>query len=199
MEADVASPLRLAGNNRFLRGILTHALLEHLPGMPAEAWDLIATRFVDSRGASLPQRVRESIAAETLAVLRTPAFAAVFSPASRAEVPIVAQIEPPSGGGPPLRLNGQIDRLAITGHEVLIVDYKTNRPPPAEAAGVARAYLFQIAAYRLALSALHPNLRVRAAILWTDGPSLMEIPAELLDRHEAELWSLAVDGAPAAA
>jgi ATP-dependent helicase/nuclease subunit A len=197
-EAVVASPLRLAGESRFLRGVLTHALLEHLPRMPADAWDRIAAAFVASRGAALPAGMRASIASETLAVLRAPDFANVFSPLSRAEVPIVAEIPPPSGKGPPLRLNGQVDRLAICDHEVLIVDYKTNRPPPAEAVGVASAYLFQLAAYRLALSKMHPDRPIRAAILWTDGPRLMEIPTELLDRHEAQLWSLAVDGVPPA-
>jgi ATP-dependent helicase/nuclease subunit A len=31
------------------------------------------------------------------------------------------------------------------------------------------------------LSALHPGRPVRCALLWTDGPRLMELPGEMLD------------------
>ena len=72
------------------------------------------------------------------------------------------------------------------------MDYKTNRPPPAEVAGVASAYLYQLAAYALALARIYPGRQIRAAILWTDGPRLMEIPSEMLDRHGERLWQLAV-------
>ena len=51
-----------------------------------------------------------------------------------------------------MQLTGQIDRLVDLGDEVLIVDYKTNRPPPTNVGQVAAAYLFQLAAYRLALA-----------------------------------------------
>ena len=111
-------------------------------------------------------------------------------PKARAEVPLVAEVPPPDGKGPPLRLNGQVDRLVVEEKDILIVDYKTNRPPPADALDVAPAYLFQLAAYRLALRGIYPGRLVRAAILWTDGARLMEIPPDLLDRHERELWQL---------
>jgi ATP-dependent helicase/nuclease subunit A len=90
----------------------------------------------------------------------------------------------------PLRLNGQIDRLAQVDGSVLFVDYKTNRPPPREASGVAEAYLLQLAAYRLALSRIFPGQTIKAAIVWTDGARLMEIPSALLDGAEQRLWTL---------
>ena len=43
------------------------------------------------------------------------------------------------------------------------------------------AYLLQLAAYRLAVALVYPGRQVRAALLWTDGPRLMEVPAALLD------------------
>jgi ATP-dependent helicase/nuclease subunit A len=58
---------------------------------------------------------------------------------------------------------------------VLIVDYKTNRPPPTEAAAVSPAYVEQLAAYRAALERIYPGRRVRTLLLWTDGPRLMEL------------------------
>jgi len=185
------SPRTLGHENRFLRGTLTHALFEHLPSHPEGERRRIAEGFVAARGSALQENVRKSIVAETLAVLSDDAFADVFGPHSRAEVPIVAEVAPPDGKGLPLRINGQIDRLSRSGHEFLILDYKTNRPPPLNPAEVADAYLFQLAAYRLAIKKVFPTHAVRAAILWTDGAGLMPIPDDLLDRAEGELWRLA--------
>lgn len=189
-EPATPSPRALAHENRFLRGTLTHALFEHLPSLPPESRAEAATQFVAERGEGLSPRVRDSIVAETLAVLDDPAFADVFGPDSRAEVPIVAEIPSPEGLGPPLRLNGQIDRVIHRDGEVLILDYKTNRPPPTDVAHVADAYLLQLAAYRLAVGRIFAGAPVRAAILWTDGCRLMEIPGDMLDQHEAALWAL---------
>lgn len=184
------SPRMMSSDNRFLRGILTHALLEHLADYDDAVRESTANRFLELRGEALSSRVRQDIVAESLAVLRDPAFAPVFSPQSRAEVAIVAEIPRPSGDGPPLRLSGQIDRLSRNGDEVLIVDYKTNRPPPQIIDGVAEAYLLQLAAYRLAIKQIFPTDTIRAAILWTDGPRLMPIPDEILNDHQQRLWQL---------
>ena len=150
-EPPILPPSALAEDARFLRGTLTHALLEHLPALPSERWAAAAQAFIADRGAQLPPAVRKSIVAETLAVLRDPAFAALFGPEARAEVAIVAEIPHPSGRGPALRLAGKIDRLVRDLDSILIVDYKTNRPPPKDVAQVAEAYLLQLAAYRLAV------------------------------------------------
>ena len=123
-----------------------------------------------------------------MAVLRDPAFAALFGPDARAEVAIAAEIPHPRGDGPALRLSGKIDRLLRRGDEVLIVDYKTNRPPPTQPDGIAEAYLLQLAAYRLAIGHIFARARIKAAILWTDGPRIMEIPGPMLDAAEQRLW-----------
>ena len=81
-------------------------------------------------------------------------------------------------------LSGQIDRLAVLDDALLVLDYKTNRPPPSTPDEVAPAYVAQLAAYRLALRRVFPERALRAAIVWTDGPKLMEIPSNLLDRAE---------------
>ena len=118
--------------------------------------------------------------AETLAIVRDSAFAPLFQPGSHAEVPVVAQI-----GG--YDLEGQIDRLAMVDGGLLILDYKTNRPPPKTLDEVAPAYIAQLAAYRTALKGLFPGRVLRAALLWTDGPALMEIPSTSLDDAERRL------------
>jgi ATP-dependent helicase/nuclease subunit A len=189
-EPPAPSPTHLADSHRFLRGTLTHALLQHLPGLAAEQRETAATAFVAARAEGLSVRTRSSIVAETMAVLSHPDFAAVFGPDSRAEVPIAAELVPPDGKGQTVRLTGQIDRLVATDHEVLIVDFKTNRPPPVQAEQVADAYVLQLAAYRLAVSRIFPGRSIRAALLWTDGPNLMELPPERLDEAAKRLFLL---------
>ena len=184
----VASPPAPGGTDRFLRGTLTHALLQYLPDLPPASWPAAARGFIDRRGDALPARVRQSIVTETLAVLCDPAFAPLFGVGSLPEVPIVAELANPKGKGPPLKLTGQIDRLIETAHDCLIVDYKSNRPPPTSLAEVPHAYIAQLAAYRIALAAIFPGKTVRAALLWTEIPQLMEIPALALDDALATLW-----------
>ncbi len=179
----------LAGD-RFLRGTLTHALLEHLPAIATRARTQAAAAYLEARAGHLPERTRKSIAKEALAILADPAFGALFSAPSRAEVPLVAEIPNPSGRGPALKLTGQIDRLAVTDEAVLIIDYKTNRAAPKSVEDVAPVYLYQLAAYRLALAEIYPGKPVRAALLWTEVPQLMEILPVILDRYAAGLWSL---------
>jgi len=156
-------------------------------------WSKAAKAFLAERGRSLPERTRKSIAAEALAILEDPAFGPVFSAESRAEVPIVAIIPRPQGSGPALRIAGQIDRLVELPDKILIVDYKTNRRAPQTPDDVAPVYLYQLAAYRLALQEIYCEKRVEAALLWTDGPRLMEISGSTLDIYAAGLWKL--DGA----
>lgn len=189
-EPAVLSPGALVDQSRFLRGTLTHALLQHLPSFDPKAWPKAAKTFLAERGRGLPARTLASIAAETLAVLSDTTFAPVFGPLSQAEVPIVAVIPRIEGTGPPLRIAGQIDRLVVTDDSVLIVDYKTNRSAPRAPGAVAPVYLYQLAAYALAVREIVPGRRVRAALLWTEGPDLMEIQEETLAVYADELWRL---------
>jgi ATP-dependent helicase/nuclease subunit A len=191
VEPTPTPPFATTVDNKFLRGTLTHALLEHLPAFPKERRRDAATAFVNSRGAALSGRIRSSMISEALAVLNHPDFGDLFGPDSAAEVSIAAEIPRPSGQkGPPLKLTGQIDRLAVTNDHVLIVDYKTNRRPPLAIDGVADIYLYQLSAYGLALQQIYPRLQVRAALLWTETATLMEVPPTLLTRFATKLWQL---------
>ena len=182
------SPLALSSEYRFLRGTLTHALLEHLPNFASDRWHDAARQFIALRGQNLPAPIRSGIVDEVLVILRDPQFGALFGPGSRAEVPIAADLPDPAGRRPNLRITGQIDRLVQRPREVLLLDYKTNRPPPQEPTQVPEAYLSQLATYRLVIRQIFPGLNIHAAILWTDGAQLMPIPPELLTAHEKLLW-----------
>jgi ATP-dependent helicase/nuclease subunit A len=109
-------------------------------------------------------------------VLAEPEFAALWGPEAQAEVPVVGLIDGQA-------LSGQIDRIVVTPERVLIVDYKSVRPPPATPDSVAAPYLRQLATYRAALRLIYPDRPVECALLWTAAPSLMPIDAALLDRH----------------
>ena len=178
-------------DNKFLRGTLTHALLEHLPAFPKERRRDAAAHFVNSHAASLSGRIRTNLIDETLAILDHPEFGHLFADGSVAEVSIAAEIPRPAGQkGPALKLTGQIDRIAVTQNQVLIVDYKTNRLPPSTIDAVADIYLYQLAAYGLALKEIYPDLTVRAALLWTETATLMEVPPKLLTSFATKLWQL---------
>jgi ATP-dependent helicase/nuclease subunit A len=189
-EPPALPPAAAAGDNRFLRGTLTHALLQYLPGFDRRVWPKAARAFVDKRGAGLPSAHRASIAAETLRILEDTSFAPLFGPESRAEVSIAAVLPRPKGPGPALKIGGQIDRLAVLDRVVIIVYYKTNRRAPATLEGVADVYLYQLAAYRLAVAEIYKDKPVRAALLWTDSAKIMEIPGALLDAYASRLWDL---------
>jgi ATP-dependent helicase/nuclease subunit A len=178
-EPAVASPLTAAeaatrAAVRFRRGTLIHRLLELLPDLPPAARAEAGRRFLAQPAHNLDGAAIDALVAEVLTVLNDPAFAALFAPGSRAEVPVTGLL-----GTTPV--TGQIDRLAVTDDAVLVVDYKTNRPPPAAVADTPRAYVRQMAAYRRLLQDLYPGRLVRCALLWTDAPRLMELPAAMLD------------------
>lgn len=176
-EPPVRSPLQRDGTDPFRRGVLLHRLLQLLPDMePARrraAGHALLTRPVHA----LSEAQVESWLDEVLAVLDDPEFAPVFAPGSRAEVPIVGQV---TGVDGVQIVSGRIDRLAVAPDAVLIVDYKTNRPPPASIDAVSDMYMRQMATYRSLVAALYPGREVRCALLWTDGPTLMPIPDPLL-------------------
>jgi ATP-dependent helicase/nuclease subunit A len=176
MEPAARSPLDGSDEGRFRRGALIHALLQALPDLPPEAREAAARRYLARPHHGRDAAEQAEIVATTLAVLDQPGFAALFGPGSRAEVPVVGLVEGRA-------LSGQIDRLVVTPESVLVVDYKTNRPPPASVDSVPRAYLVQMAAYRAALRLVYPGRQVRCALLWTEGARLMELTPAALDRH----------------
>ncbi|MBI3515902.1 MAG: double-strand break repair helicase AddA [Proteobacteria bacterium] len=170
----VRSPLGDDDGRQFVRGRLIHRLLQTLPDLaPARRADA-GRRFLARGHLGLSPDEQTAWLAETLRVMDEPAFAALFGPGSRAEVPLVGRLGA-------VVVAGQIDRLAVTDAAVLILDYKTNRPPPARVEAVAPVYLSQLATYRALVRQIYPNRPVRAALLWTDRPSLMAVPEALLD------------------
>jgi ATP-dependent helicase/nuclease subunit A len=161
------------------RGVLVHRLLQSLPDIATDRRRDLALQYLARNADGWSEAERESLAEKVLALIADSRFAAVFAPGSRAEVPIVGRLE--RTGQPPALVSGQIDRLVVTASEVLIVDYKTNHAPPATAAEAPQGYIRQLALYRAVLAKLYPQRPVRAALLWTETPDLVEISTPALD------------------
>ena len=159
---------------RFRRGNVIHKLLQFLPDVAAPQRTGVAERYVAQPGLELDAEQQREIVTETLAVLDHPDFAPVFAPGSLAEAPLAGIFERTV-------VSGQVDRLAIGDNEVLIVDYKTNRDPPASADDIPDLYVRQLGLYRAILSQIYPDRAVRCALLWTDAPALMVVPDARLD------------------
>ena len=158
---------------RFRRGDLIHRLLERLPdiALPERA---DAARRILSRERDLDDAARDEMTAAAFAVLDDARFAPVFGPGSRPEVALTGSV----GQAP---ISGRMDRLVVTPDRVLVVDYKTNRPAPDRVEDADPAYVLQMAVYASVLARLYPDRIVEAALVWTDGPRLMPVPAALME------------------
>ena len=176
----VRPPLAGDGGARFKRGLLVHSLLQSLPDVMAESRADAARRFLASPLHDLSEDEQIAIATEVLAVLDDAALSKAFAPGSLAEAPIAGTVMTKSG---PRVVSGVVDRLVRTTDEVLLIDYKTNRPAPKLVENVSNVYLRQLAIYRAALMTIFPDVPVRCVLLWTDGPNWMQIPDALLHTH----------------
>ncbi len=166
-------PFAPGRENRFRRGTIIHRLLRVLPELPASRRPDEGERLLRSLAGDMDDTTRTAWLAETLAVLDLPEAGVLFGPQSRAEVPVVGTVALGTG---PYNISGQIDRLAVTDHEVLIADFKTNRPPPRDPAAVSAVYRRQMALYRALLEQIYLGRTVRCFLLWTDTPLLMSLP-----------------------
>lgn len=166
------------------RGRLIHALLQTLPDLPEADWERAGSRFL-AREPDLSAEDQGEMLEVTLRTLRDPNFAGVFASGGRNEAAIVGTL--PGGQ----MVNGRVDRLIIHEDHVMIVDYKTDRPAPVRASDIETPYLVQMAAYRAVFQTLFPDRPVRCALLYTDGPHLIELDgqamSESLNRVESRV------------
>jgi len=160
------------------RGRIVHRLMQSLPDVPPEGRQNAVERYLVNAAKDFSSAEQAEIARQVFAILDNENFAGVFALGSRAEVPIVGRISGPGGGAVPVA--GQMDRLVVTEEAVLAVDYKTDRIVPAGIQEVPEAYITQVALYRALLMRLYPEKTVRAALLFTTAPLLIEIPASVM-------------------
>ena len=108
-----------------------------------------------------------------MAVLDDPAIALLFAGDALTEAPVTATLADGTV------VSGTVDRLVVAADRVRLIDYKTGRVP----GGVSEVpiyHLRQMAAYAAALAVIFPGRQVEAALLYTAGPRLIDLPRDLL-------------------
>ncbi len=167
------------------RGRIVHRLMQSLPDIPEAARKAAIEGYLRNAAADFSSGERTEMARQVVAILNDLVFAEVFAPGSRPEVPIVGRIA--RTGETPIGVSGQVDRLVVTGDSVLIADYKTDRTVPRQTAEIPPPYVAQLALYRGVLSRIFPNRAIRAALLYTAGPQLVDVPEAAMDAKLTEI------------
>jgi ATP-dependent helicase/nuclease subunit A len=162
------------------RGTIIHRLLQALPEHAPPERARVARDYLASVAASWTAEARTGLADALAALLDDAAVAPLFGEGSRAEVAIAGSLMTASG---PLQVSGRIDRLVVEPARILIADFKTNTRPPARIDQVQESYILQLALYRAVLQRLYPGRRVEAALVFTETPRLIAVPAERMDGH----------------
>lgn len=161
------SPLTCDTQN-FKRGTLIHKLLQMLPQNSSfeKQQDLIEKYLI--KQTDLSAQFKENIKKEVLSVLGQKDFAFIFEGNSRAEVPIMGMADGKI-------ISGQIDRLVVLEDNVIIVDFKTNRPAARTRDEVLSDYVKQLEMYEKLVRQIYPSFKVEKYILWTNTLKLMKI------------------------
>ena len=167
-EPAMLSPIAVGDENRYRRGQVIHTLLQFLPDVRSVNKTRVMQEFLDANAPELKDYQKLRIVEEVGLLLQDKRFAKVFGPNSKAEVPVMGMVEGKI-------ISGQIDRLVVDDDEVLIVDFKTNRPAADTLAEVPDVYLKQLRAYRQLVEAVYPQKKVQTLILWTDTAHLMPV------------------------
>lgn len=164
-DAPISAAMRAAAE----RGKVVHAVFERI--VDASALDAAEKWLAANvRDASID---KSKILADVKAVVDHPQYAAFFSPAARAEVPLAAVV------GETV-ISGRIDRLVVERGLVRAVDFKTGRSVPADETKVPTPYLRQMAHYAAALQIIFPEAKIEMSLLFTEGPRLITLSDVLL-------------------
>lgn len=177
-EPFTSSPLDLDESYKYKRGNIIHKLLEILTiDKSNDEKQRIIDSYLSIHGSDMGEKYKLKTKEEVLSVINNPNYAYLFSSNSKPEVPIMGLI------GDKV-ISGQIDRLIETDKEIIILDYKTNTPAPTSIEEVPLPYIRQLSAYKSVLSRIYKNKEIKAMILWTSIPNIMEIPTALLEKYE---------------
>ncbi|MEP3224474.1 MAG: double-strand break repair helicase AddA [Parasphingorhabdus sp.] len=157
-------------------GKLIHNLFERLPDIAPVEREAVADRWLEKQKQISDKAERAFLTKSVMTVLNKPEWADLFSPDSFSEAPIAAVVDQHV-------ISGTVDRLLVTENQMTVVDFKTGRSVPSNAEDVPLAYLRQMSAYVAALQKIFPEIPVKAGLLYTQGPSLLELSDDIIARH----------------
>jgi len=166
------------GHGGKARGILLHRLLQSLPEIPQDQREASAHRYLMQAAPELTDAARNGLAREAMNVIAHPDCKSLFLPGSRAEPELIARI---SDGTRTIEIPARLDRLVVTDNEIVFADFKSDVFVPGTAAEVPERYISQLAAYRAALSLAFPGRKLRAMLVFTAAPRVIEISQEALE------------------
>lgn len=163
-----SSPL-LDNGGYFRRGLLIHRILQLLD-ISANKIEVanFVKMYIAKNAPDIDKSSSLQIENEILRLFDNPQFSFIFGKNSYAEVPIAGEIDGRI-------VSGQIDRLYVGEDKIIIVDFKTNRPPAKNADSVAPLYRRQLSAYKNLIEKIYCNKPVETYILWTNNANLMKI------------------------
>jgi ATP-dependent helicase/nuclease subunit A len=151
-----------------LRGTWIHRLLERLPAVEPSQRAAAAAAWLE-RAAGVPDAgTRDEILDQVSSITTDPRFAGLFGDGSLGEAPLAATL--PDGRV----IAGTVDRLLVEAGRVSVIDFKTGRVPSSDA-DIPNAHRAQMLAYSEALRVIFPGREIRAALLYTRGPRLIEL------------------------
>jgi ATP-dependent helicase/nuclease subunit A len=177
-EDDVADPPPSPGlREAARRGRLLHQLFERLPDIAEDQRAERADRWLERSAGVGDAGVRRALVEAACAIIADPRHAELFGPAALAEAPIAAV----TGEG--IVISGTLDRLLVADGRILFADFKTGRRAPESLDRIPVPHLRQMAAYAEALKVIFPARPIEAKLLYTAGPILHDLPAELLARY----------------
>jgi ATP-dependent helicase/nuclease subunit A len=151
-----------------LRGTWIHQLLERLPGVDAAQRSGAADDWLRRSAGIVDASVRMEIVEQVCGIIADSRFSALFGDGSLGEAPLAATL-------PDDRvIAGTVDRLLVEEQRISVIDFKTGRVPATDG-DIPNSHRAQMRAYTEALQVIFPGRAVRAALLYTAGPKLIEV------------------------
>jgi ATP-dependent helicase/nuclease subunit A len=160
-----------------LRGTRLHSLFERLPAIPTDQRAEAADKWLRESAGEEDAAARVEMVQAALSVIEAPQFSAIFSPEALAEAPLAGVV------GERV-VAGTVDRLLISDSEILVVDFKTGSRVPKSVDAVSRHHKAQMGAYAAVLANIFPGRTVRAALLYSSGPVLIDLPTDILAAYK---------------
>ncbi len=160
------------------RGVAVHRLLQMLPDTDPAERENLAARWLERQFPDWSPDARDEALGEAMRLIGDTRLAPLFAPGSRAEAAIAGNV---AIGGSDILVSGQIDRLALHEHEIVLADYKTNRFVPEGPDQVSEAYLLQMALYRALLRQIYPGRQVRCLLIWTRDGTIHELDNDSME------------------